>query len=95
MHVKANEAALPLPSFADLPAAPHRFFSRCMGLRSAVQSRTIDTSTHDIVEDFFVPMLKNAERYDRGVGYFTSGWLRATAQGMDDTEPISRRLHDC
>lgn len=46
--------------------------------------RTINTSSHDIVGDFFVPMLKNAVRYDRGVGYFSSGWLRANAQGMVD-----------
>ena len=47
-----------------------------MSLRDAVPARTIDTSSHDIVGDFFVPMLQNATRYDRGVGYFSSGWLR-------------------
>lgn len=46
--------------------------------------RTINISSHDIVGDFFVPVLKNAVRYDRGVGYFSSGWLRANAQGMVD-----------
>jgi superfamily II DNA or RNA helicase len=55
-----------------------------MSLRDAVPARTIDTSSHDIVGDFFVPMLRNATRYDRGVGYFSSGWLRAHAQGMVD-----------
>ena len=55
-----------------------------MSLRDAVPARTIDTSSHDIVGDFFVPMLQNATRYDRGVGYFSSGWLRANAQGMVD-----------
>ena len=55
-----------------------------MSLRDAVPARTIDTSSHDIVGDFFVPMLRNATRYDRGVGYFSSGWLRANAQGMVD-----------
>ena len=53
-----------------------------MSLRDAFSARTIDTSSHDIVGDFFVPMLQNATRYDRGVGYFSSGWLRANAQGM-------------
>ena len=53
-----------------------------MGLKDAFHSYTLDTSSHDIVGDFFVPMLQNATRYDRGVGYFSSGWLRATAQGM-------------
>jgi len=55
-----------------------------MGLKNAFHSSTIDTSSHDIVGDFFVPMLRNATRYNRGVGYFSSGWLRATAQGMVD-----------
>lgn len=55
-----------------------------MALRDVDVPRTIDTSTHDIVNDFFVPMLQNAVRYDRGVGYFSSGWLRANAQGMID-----------
>lgn len=55
-----------------------------MSLRDAFFARTIDTSSHDIVGDFFVPMLQNATRYDRGVGYFSSGWLRANAQGMVD-----------
>ncbi|MCS3940381.1 superfamily II DNA or RNA helicase [Salinibacter ruber] len=53
-----------------------------MSLRDAFPARTIDTSSHDIVGDFFVPMLQNATRYDRGVGYFSSGWLRENAKGM-------------
>ncbi|MCA9735135.1 hypothetical protein KC799_23570 [candidate division KSB1 bacterium] len=43
---------------------------------------TIDTSSADIIEDFFVPVLSRAVRYDRGVGFFSSGWLRLTARGM-------------
>ncbi|MCB0164404.1 MAG: DEAD/DEAH box helicase family protein [Anaerolineae bacterium] len=43
---------------------------------------TIDTSSSDIIEDFFVPVLSRAMRYDRGVGFFSSGWLRLTARGM-------------
>ncbi|MCS4149270.1 DEAD/DEAH box helicase family protein [Salinibacter ruber] len=55
-----------------------------MSLRDVFSARTIDTSSHDIVDDFFVPMLQNATRYDRGVGYFSSGWLQANARGMVD-----------
>ena len=40
------------------------------------------TSTHDLIRDFFVPMLSNSVRYDRGVGYFSSGWLRMSSPGM-------------
>lgn len=43
---------------------------------------TMDTSSHNLVEDFFVPALARSARYDRGVGFFSSGWLRITAKGM-------------
>ena len=36
----------------------------------------MDTSTHDLSNEFFIPLLSNSIRYDRGVGYFSSGWLR-------------------
>lgn len=42
----------------------------------------LDTSSADLISDFFVPMLSKSVRYDRGVGYFSSGWLRLTAKGM-------------
>lgn len=44
----------------------------------------LDTSTCDLIADFFVPLLKEANAYDRGVGYFSSGWFRIAAQGMVD-----------
>lgn len=43
---------------------------------------TIDTSSSDIIAEFFVPALNASVRYDRGVGYFSAGWLRLTAHGM-------------
>lgn len=46
--------------------------------------RSLNTSSHDLIRDFFVPLLKASVRYDRGVGYFSSGWLRITAEGMVD-----------
>lgn len=42
----------------------------------------LDTSSADLIGDFFTPALANSIRYDRGVGYFSSGWLRLAAQGM-------------
>jgi len=42
----------------------------------------MDTSSHDLVGEFFGPLLSHAVRYDRGVGYFSSAWLRINAQGM-------------
>ena len=44
--------------------------------------KTLDTSTADIIKDFFVPVLTHATHYDRGVGFFSAGWLRMTAKGM-------------
>ena len=44
--------------------------------------KLMTTSTHDLTEDFFVPLLSVANRYDRGVGYFSSGWLRNNASGL-------------
>lgn len=43
---------------------------------------TIDTSSADIIAEFFVPALSSSLRYERGVGYFSASWLRLTAQGM-------------
>lgn len=43
---------------------------------------TLDTSSGDIIEDFFNPALKCATRYDRGVGFFSAAWLRLAAKGM-------------
>jgi hypothetical protein len=42
----------------------------------------LDTSSADIVADFFTPALNASVRYDRGVGFFSAGWLRMNAQGM-------------
>ncbi|MEM7034158.1 MAG: DEAD/DEAH box helicase family protein [Chloroflexota bacterium] len=43
---------------------------------------TLDTSSADIIQDFFVPVLAHATRYDRGVGFFSSSWIRLAAQGL-------------
>jgi len=42
----------------------------------------LDTSSSDIIRDFFEPVLKSSIRYDRGVGFFSAGWLRIAAHGM-------------
>ena len=53
-----------------------------MTLASFQFPSTLDSSSADLIADFFIPALSTAVRYDRGVGYFSSGWLRITAQGM-------------
>ncbi len=53
-----------------------------MPLRSLDLPTTLDTSTADMVADFYAPALAASIRYDRGVGFFSSGWLRIAAQGL-------------
>lgn len=42
----------------------------------------IDSSNHNISKDFLCPVLKEAKTFDRGVGYFTSGWLSSVSLGI-------------
>jgi len=42
----------------------------------------LNTSDADIIADFFVPTLGVSVCYDRGVGFFSAGWLRVAAEGM-------------
>jgi hypothetical protein len=53
-----------------------------MSLPSLKLPLTIDTSSADMARDFYVPALSVSARYNRGVGFFSSGWLRVVAQGM-------------
>ena len=45
---------------------------------------TLNTSNNDLATDFFEPCLRWADRYDRAVGFFTSGWLSMNARGMSE-----------
>jgi len=51
-------------------------------LRNLPFPTTLETSRHNIGNEFFAPLLANAIRYDRGVGFFSSSWLRINAAGM-------------
>lgn len=53
-----------------------------MSLDELAIPSTLNTSKNDLISEFFFPLLSNSIRYDRGVGYFTSGWLRIAAEGM-------------
>ena len=55
-----------------------------IGLKSCYFPSVLNTSDSDIIADFFVPALKASVRYDRGVGFFSAGWLRVAAEGMVD-----------
>jgi superfamily II DNA or RNA helicase len=43
---------------------------------------TMDTSSADLIASFFEPALGASVRYDRAVGFFSSGWVRVAAKGM-------------
>ncbi|MCW5841678.1 MAG: DEAD/DEAH box helicase family protein [Caldilinea sp.] len=42
----------------------------------------IDSSSADMAREFIVPALAASVCYDRGVGFFSSGWLRMVSEGM-------------
>jgi superfamily II DNA or RNA helicase len=41
-----------------------------------------DSAESDLVYDLLVPSLRSSNSYLRGVGFFTSGWLRLAAHGL-------------
>jgi len=45
---------------------------------------SLNTSDNDLVKELYEPCLKWAITYDRGVGYFSSGWIMINAKGMAD-----------
>ena len=42
----------------------------------------LNTSENDLAHDLFEPCLNWATQFDRGVGFFTSGWLYYASRGM-------------
>lgn len=44
----------------------------------------LETSSNDIVNDFFKPLLRNSILYYRGVGYFSSSWIKSNFEGLID-----------
>lgn len=53
-----------------------------VGLRALPTDPHLTTSTTRLIESFYVPALTVSTRYDRGVGYFSSAWLRLAAAGL-------------
>ena len=51
-------------------------------LRTVVFPESLDTSRDNIAQALYAPGLANSMRYDRGVGFFTSGWLKRAADGL-------------
>lgn len=55
-----------------------------MSLRALPTEPELGTSTTRLIEQFYAPALSSSVTYDRGVGYFTSAWLRMAANGLAD-----------
>ncbi|GGL03174.1 DEAD/DEAH box helicase family protein [Streptomyces flaveus] len=49
-------------------------------------------SLNNIVKDFYVPCLRAGVRYDRAVGYFTSGSLAVASEGIDEFERTGGKM---
>lgn len=43
-----------------------------------------NTSENDLIKEFYQPCLQWAVNYDRGVGFFTSGWISQNVEGLSD-----------
>lgn len=44
----------------------------------------LDTSEDNLITELYEPCLKWADRFDRGVGFFTTGWLTYNVSGLSD-----------
>lgn len=53
-----------------------------MPLRDLPTTTSYNTSTNGLLAEFIVPALASATSYDRGVGFFTSRWLKLAASGL-------------
>jgi len=53
-----------------------------MGFPSLKLKKIYDTSNDNFIDDFFSPILSVAKNYHRGVGFFSSGWLKMNSKGM-------------
>ena len=53
-----------------------------MSLKALNLPAMMDSSSSDLIGDFFAPALTESLRYDRGGGFFSSAWLRVAATGM-------------
>lgn len=58
--------------------------TQSQGLRSAGVEGEYRSDRCDVVEDFYVPALRQAEKYDRAVGYFTASVLAVIGRGIDE-----------
>lgn len=51
-------------------------------LRELDPKPLFNTSTDEVEREFLIPALERSIRYDRGVGFFSSAWLRRVSKGL-------------
>ncbi len=51
-------------------------------LRQLEPKPLFNTSTDEVEREFLIPALERSLRYDRGVGFFSSAWLRRVSRGL-------------
>lgn len=51
-------------------------------LRELSTPHKLETSTNDLLREFYIPALARSTTYDRGIGFFTSEWLRMASAGL-------------
>jgi superfamily II DNA or RNA helicase/HKD family nuclease len=61
-------------------------------LRSLKLADRYRSDVNNVVEEFYLPCLSAADRYDRAVGYFTSGALQLVARGLENFERSGGRI---
>lgn len=44
----------------------------------------LDTSEDNLIDELYTPCFQWADRFDRGVGYFTTGWITYNLTGLSD-----------
>lgn len=55
-----------------------------MTLRELPTKTSYNTSTDRLLAEFVIPALSRSKTYDRGVGFFTSRWLKLAASGLTE-----------
>ena len=52
----------------------------------------LDTSEYDLIEELYLPCLKWADRFDRGVGFFTTGWITYNVTGLSNFASLGGKM---
>lgn len=55
-----------------------------MSLKDLNLKIAYNTSKDELIDNFFIPLLGTSIKYDRGVGYFSSSWIKEAFNGMKE-----------